>query len=298
MICQKTLLSLEIIESNMLDKVRKYFLSRIKINVLSPETYEPYFGVEVTRLMIYSAAFLVFIFVSLITFFALSYTPLRGFLPESVKTADKELLIEQQIMLDSLARQVELSQQYALDLKAVLMGENSRLDHVPDSIPKVEKAQNLIDTESGDAEKALMEKIQQDLNKSTSISQKEINQFGLFFFAPVKGAMSQIMTPEHPAVDIVTKENETVKSVLDGRIIFAEYSKTSGYTVIVFHNAQFISIYKHLNALTKKAGERVKVGEAIGVVGNTGTHSTGPHLHFELIFEGRYVNPSDYISFK
>jgi murein DD-endopeptidase MepM/ murein hydrolase activator NlpD len=281
-----------------MDKVRKYFLSRIKINVLSPETYQPYFGLELTRLTIYSAFFLIFVFVSIVTFLVISYTPMKAFLPESVRTSDKELLIEQQIRLDSLTRQVQLSQQYADDLRLILLGQDSRLDRIPDSIPKVEKAQNLIDTKPGEAEQVLMEKIQEDLNKSTAIAQKETNQYGLFFFAPVKGVMSQVMSNEHPAVDIVTQPNEPVKAVLDGRVIFSEYSKTSGFTVILYHNGQFISVYKHLQAVNKKAGERVKVGEVIGVVGNTGTHSTGPHLHFELIFEGRYVNPSDFISFK
>ncbi len=282
----------------MFDNLRTYFLSRIKINVLSPETYEPYFGVEVTRLSIYSAVFIFIVVITLLAFFLFSYTPLKSFLPDSVKTADKELLIEQQNRLDSLSRQIELSQQYTEDLRNVLLGKDSRLDEVPDSIPKVEKAQNLIDTEPGEAERALMEKIQEDLNKSSSISQKENNQYGLFFFAPVKGVLSQIMSSEHPAVDIVTRPNEPIKSILDGRVIFSEYSKTSGFTVIIYHNGQFISVYKHLQSVAKKAGERVKVGENIGIVGNTGTHSTGPHLHFELIFEGRYVNPSDFMSFK
>jgi murein DD-endopeptidase MepM/ murein hydrolase activator NlpD len=281
-----------------MDKVRKYFLSRIKINVLSPETYQPYFGLELTRLTIFSALFLLFLFIGIVTFLMFSYTPLKAFLPDSIKTADKELLIEQQIRLDSLSRQIQLSQQYASDLKAVLLGKESRLDKVGDSIPKVEKAQNLIDVNPGEAEQALMEKIQDDLNKSTDISQKDNNQYGLFFFAPVKGIMSQVMSAEHPAVDIVTQAEEPVKSVLDGRIIFSEFSKTSGFTVIIYHNGQFISVYKHLQTVAKKAGERVKVGEVIGRVGNTGTHTTGPHLHFELIFEGRYVNPTDFISFK
>ena len=281
-----------------MDKVRKYFLSRIKINFLSPETYEPYFGLELSRLTIFSAIFLVVFIVGVATFLIFSYTPMKVFLPENVKTADKELLIEQQIRLDSLSQEVQLSQQYADDLRAVLLGQNSRLNKVDDSLPKVERAENLIDTKTSESEQALMDKIQQDLNASTSINDKQNNEYGLFFFAPVKGAMSQIMSNEHPAVDLVTPVNEPVKSVLDGRIIFSEYSKTSGFTVIVFHNAQFISVYKHLQSVSKKAGDRVKVGEVIGAVGNTGTHTTGPHLHFELIFEGRYVNPSDFISFK
>jgi murein DD-endopeptidase MepM/ murein hydrolase activator NlpD len=282
----------------MFQKLWKFLLSRIKINVLSPDTYEPFFGVEITRLSIFSAVFIFFVLSSIITYFILSFTPLKAFLPDSLRTADKELLIEQQMRIDSLAYQVRISQQYADDLKATLLGQDSRLNDVPDSIPKVEKAENLISTEAGEAERELMEKIQNDLNQNSGIAQKENNQFGLFFFAPVKGVMSQKMSASHPAVDIVTKAGEPVKSILDGRVIFSEYSKSSGFTMIIYHNSQFISVYKHLQNTSKKPGERVKVGEVIGLVGNTGTHSTGPHLHFELIFEGRYVNPTDFISFK
>lgn len=282
----------------MFEKIRKFLLSRIKINALSPDTYEPFFGLEITRLTIFSAVFIFFVLASTVTYVLLSFTPLKTFLPDGLRTADKELLIEQQIRIDSLSYQVQLSQQYADDLKGTLLGQESRLDEVPDSIPKIEKAENLIDTESGEAEQELMEKIQSDLNDNSGISTKENNQYGLFFFAPVKGVMSQKMSAAHLAVDIVTKAGEPVKSVLDGRVIFSEYSKTSGFTIIIFHNSQFISVYKHLQSTNKKAGDRVKVGEVIGLVGNTGTHTTGPHLHFELIFEGRYVNPTDFISFK
>lgn len=282
----------------MFEKIRKFLLSRIKINALSPDTYEPFFGLEITRLTIFSAVFIFFVLASTVTYVLLSFTPLKTFLPDGLRTADKELLIEQQIRIDSLSYQAQLSQQYADDLKGTLLGQESRLDEVPDSIPKIEKAENLIDTESGEAEQELMEKIQSDLNDNSGISTKENNQYGLFFFAPVKGVMSQKMSAAHLAVDIVTKAGEPVKSVLDGRVIFSEYSKTSGFTIIIFHNSQFISVYKHLQSTNKKAGDRVKVGEVIGLVGNTGTHTTGPHLHFELIFEGRYVNPTDFISFK
>jgi murein DD-endopeptidase MepM/ murein hydrolase activator NlpD len=282
----------------MLERFRNYLLQRIKFNALSPESYQPYFGLELSRLTIFSAIFLFCILLSLIVYFLLGFTFFSAFLPERVRSTDKELFIEQQIRIDSLSKQIELSQQYTEDLKNVLLGKKSRLDAVPDSIPKVESAENLIDPESSEVEQELMNKIQDDLNKVSAIAQKDVAQNGLFFFAPVRGTMSQKMTDDHPAVDVVTRANEPVKSVLDGRIIYAEFSQASGYTVIVFHNRQFISVYKHLQALTKKAGERVKVGDVIGIVGNTGENSTGPHLHFELIFEGRHVNPTDFVSFK
>jgi murein DD-endopeptidase MepM/ murein hydrolase activator NlpD len=180
----------------------------------------------------------------------------------------------------------------------VLSGGKSRLDQVPDSIPKVEKAKNLIDTEMGEAERELMEKLQEDSNASSVVESKKNNNQSLFFFTPVKGVLSQKMSDNHPAVDIVTQKNAPVKSVLDGKIIYADYSKSNGYTVIIYHNSNFISAYKHLQSANKKMGESVKVGEVIGIAGNTGENSTGPHLHFELLNDGRFVDPTQFMSFK
>ncbi len=67
--------------------------------------------------------------------------------------------------------------------------------------------------------------------------------------------------------------------------------------VLIQHNQDFVSVYKHCGSLLKREGDAVKGGEAIALVGNTGELSTGPHLHFELWHKGRAVNPELYIVF-
>ncbi|MFC2138154.1 M23 family metallopeptidase, partial [Bacteroidota bacterium] len=63
------------------------------------------------------------------------------------------------------------------------------------------------------------------------------------------------------------------------------------------HDNNIISVYKHNSVLLKKAGNYVKAGEAIAIVGNSGELTTGPHLHFELWHNGKPLNPEDYILF-
>ncbi|MEM6377256.1 MAG: M23 family metallopeptidase, partial [Bacteroidota bacterium] len=58
-----------------------------------------------------------------------------------------------------------------------------------------------------------------------------------------------------------------------------------------------VTFYKHNSSLLKEVGSFVKAGEAIAIIGNTGTLTDGPHLHFELWYNGVAVNPVDYISF-
>jgi lipoprotein NlpD len=67
--------------------------------------------------------------------------------------------------------------------------------------------------------------------------------------------------------------------------------------VQIQHKADLVSVYKHLSQVHVKQGDIVQPGDAIGVVGNTGELTSGPHLHFELWHKGVAINPEEYIVF-
>lgn len=119
------------------------------------------------------------------------------------------------------------------------------------------------------------------------------------FFTPLKGLVTQSFDPEkdHLGTDVVANENEVIYSALDGIVVFSEWTAETGYVLIIQHANQFISAYKHNSSLLKRQGELVQSGEPIAVIGNTGELSSGPHLHFELWFDGFPVNPENYIDF-
>jgi murein DD-endopeptidase MepM/ murein hydrolase activator NlpD len=83
-----------------------------------------------------------------------------------------------------------------------------------------------------------------------------------------------------------------VRSVGDGTVIFAARSGGGGNVIKIRHNATYQTAYKHLNGYARgiHSGARVKQGQVIGFVGNTGM-STGPHLHFEFYQSGNYIDP-------
>ena len=119
------------------------------------------------------------------------------------------------------------------------------------------------------------------------------------FFSPVSGDVSQKFDPlkKHFAVDIVAKENEPVKSVADGVVIFSEWSSDTGYVIILEHKQGYLSVYKHNESLNITQGDIVQAGDIIGTVGNTGEYTTGYHLHFELWNDGYPLDPLDFINF-
>jgi murein DD-endopeptidase MepM/ murein hydrolase activator NlpD len=120
-----------------------------------------------------------------------------------------------------------------------------------------------------------------------------------FLFTPIDGSVSSSFNPEekHFGIDVVSDENEAVKAVMNGTITLADWTSESGFVIQIQHRNNLVSIYKHCSALLKKVGDPVEAGEAIAIVGNTGTHTTGPHLHFELWDDGQPVNPEQYIAF-
>ena len=92
-------------------------------------------------------------------------------------------------------------------------------------------------------------------------------------------------------------EDASVKATYKGIVIQASWTSEEGHVLVIQHPGNLISVYKHNSVLLKKAGDVVKAGEAIAMVGNSGELSTGPHLHFELWFNGQPVDPEKYMVF-
>ena len=102
---------------------------------------------------------------------------------------------------------------------------------------------------------------------------------------------------KHFGVDVLAPKNTPVKAVLDGIVVSSDWSMETGHSLCVQHPNNILSFYKHNSKLLKSTGDVVKSGEAIAIIGNSGTLTDGPHLHFELWYKGKSVNPTEYILF-
>lgn len=94
----------------------------------------------------------------------------------------------------------------------------------------------------------------------------------------------------HKGVDVKAAYGQHVPSVAGGTVVSAGSQGGYGLTVVVEHDSGIRTRYAHLSELAVRPGEVVARGQQIGRVGSTG-RSTGPHLHFEVLEEGRPVNP-------
>ncbi|HBI14291.1 MAG TPA: hypothetical protein DDY20_02030 [Desulfobulbaceae bacterium] len=98
----------------------------------------------------------------------------------------------------------------------------------------------------------------------------------------------------HPGIDFRGRSGDKVNATANGVVKMVAYEEDYGRYVILSHGKSFETLYAHLQKTLVKEGEKVKLGQAIGLVGNTG-RSTGPHLHYGVQHRGKFVDPMKYI---
>lgn len=116
------------------------------------------------------------------------------------------------------------------------------------------------------------------------------------FTWPASGSITQRYWGGHPAIDVGSWTGSPVKAADSGYVVTAGGGWNAGYGnhVIVDHGNGYVTLYAHLNSIFVRPGESVARGQQLGTVGNTG-NSTGPHLHFEIRYQGTPQNPFSYL---
>lgn len=182
------------------------------------------------------------------------------------------------------------------------LGSILRGDMEIDSIKKIDSLKRIdpdFEIKKSQVTEEFMKNYEEEEKYNLTTLSDNTKSTGMSFFRPVKGIISSKYDPKekHYGIDIAAEPKLSVLATLEGTVTFAGYDPNAGYFIQIQHPNGFISIYKHNAMLLKKQGDRVKSGEAIALVGNTGKLSTGIHLHFELWNKGNPVNPEDYIMF-
>jgi murein DD-endopeptidase MepM/ murein hydrolase activator NlpD len=115
---------------------------------------------------------------------------------------------------------------------------------------------------------------------------------------PMRGLITTNFSAAHPAIDIATANGTPIVAAQSGLVYYASWSPYGyGNFVQIEHGDGRQTHYAHLRAFNVKPGDFVQQGQLIGWEGSTG-NSTGPHLHFELVIQGRYVDPLLYLPTK
>lgn len=280
-------------------KIKRKLLDKYRLVILNEDTFEERLSFKLTRLNVFVLGSMSAVFLIGVTYLIIAFTPLREYIPGYSSTALKKKATELNYKTDSLQQVILMNDRFYASIKKVLEGEVSKVDFNRDSIIQAVKLEaSEVDLRPIKEDSLLREKVDKEDKYNLFESASTTTNFVLF--PPVNGNISEPynLKEKHYAVDIVVAADTPVKATADGTVIFAEWTAETGYVLILEHSYGLISVYKHNASLTKNQGDFVKTGEVIATAGNTGTLSTGPHLHFELWNDGYPINPANFIDFK
>lgn len=270
---------------------------KYKISITNENTLEEVAGLYVSKLNGLSVLLTVLFSLFAIAACIIAFTPLRNYLPGYMNSEVRRQIVDNALRLDSLTTALDRQNLYIYNVQDVISG-NVSVDTVSNMEQLMEvREDELMERTEREAEFRRQYEEAEKYNLTAINIQAEVA--GLIFHTPTRGVISSAFdaTNGHFGIDIAATPNESVLATLDGTVFFSGYTAETGYVLMIKHNQEFVSIYKHCAGLLKKTGDIVKGGDVIAVVGNTGTLSTGPHLHFELWYRDRAVDPVNYILF-
>lgn len=275
--------------------------SKYRLVIMRDTTFEEVWFMRLSRLnvitLISTSVFVIAaIIVSLIV-----YTPLKEWIPGYPDAEMTRNIRLNALRLDSLEYQLYLKDQFIENMHTIMTGgEPQDYETNPTELPV--SAENIRDIRSAEDSLLRMQVEEQQrfnlsLLETAAVSGKLSD---LYFFPPVSGMITRAYdaAQTHFGVDISVSGDRLVKAVLDGTVLISDYTVETGHVLVIQHEHELISVYKHNEQLMKKAGEVVLAGQAIAVAGNSGSITTGIHLHFELWRNGQPINPEEYISFE
>lgn len=280
---------------------KRVFLDKIKdqyrLTIFNDSTFQSVWSIKLSRLKVFTLVSVASSIIVILVTILIAATGLREYIPGYPDAKQRQMMVETALKVDSLEIELAKRDEFFKGIKAIISGE------VPEDNVLIGS-----DTEKYDANfkqynhdsvfqdnllaEQLSLSIQNNARKKTELSE-------IHFYVPVKGIVTNHfnMVSDHFGVDLVSEPNARISSVLEGTVIFSGWTLETGYVMYIQHDADLVSVYKHNAELLKSTGDKVRAGEAIAIIGNSGELSTGPHLHFELWHRGNAINPELYIDF-
>ena len=267
-----------------------------RILVINDDTYEEKLSFRLNRLNVYVTTAIFALILIIGTTILIAFTPIRTYIPGYTAPGLRKNVIRLQRRADSLEDALKLNSNYLNQLKKVLNNEIT-IEEFNENYTKKEFNPDTLKLHPGKVDSMLRKEVE---NRERFQVNRQKHTLAYNFVNPVKGVVVNGFDAgkEHYGIDIALKKETPVKSIADGRVIFAGWSSDTGNTIIVNHPNDIISIYKHNQKLLRKTGDMVQAGEVIALSGNSGENTTGPHLHFEVWIKDTPVNPLDFLSFQ
>lgn len=279
--------------------IKKKLFTKNRLVILNEDSFEEIFSLKLTLMNVFVVATIGAVLIITTTTFIIAFTPLREYIPGYASDELKRNATVLALKSDSLTNAVKKNEAYIASIKKILTGDVDFAQRNKDSIYATR-------TENGDEEEVQISSADKKLRQEVAqedkynLFEKAESKVSVVLFPPAKGSITEKFSSnkKHFAVDVALAKNTPIKATLNGTVIFADWTPSTGNVIIIRHNNGFISVYKHAASLTKSQGDVVRTGEAIALAGSTGQESTGVHLHFELWKDGYAIDPTQFIEFE
>lgn len=260
---------------------------------MNDTTFEEKWSVRISNDRLTLFASLAGLVLFILFFLLIAFSPLKRLIPGYASIENNVYVIKMKNYVDDLEKQINQQEKYNATLRKLLTGQGDSLLLEKD-LPRMTQARQ------DDNNQKSFEGIYELESKVRSSNRRKNGIDALYFIPPLSGKVhNQIdFKKGHYGVDIAGIKNAPIKATMDGIVVLADYTTETGYTIAIQHPNDMLSVYKHNDKLLKDVGHFVAGGEAIAIVGNTGTLTDGPHLHFELWYKSTPLNPEDYIVFE
>lgn len=271
--------------------------NQYRLIVYNDTTFQSVWSMKLSRLKVFTVTSLLSAIIVVLVILLIATTGLREYIPGYPKAEYRQMLVHTALKVDSLEQELAKRDQFFKGIQSIMSGE------VPEDNLSIqeETEKEQVDFQEFNHDSIFQDKLlAEQLSLSLQGSTENIRGLSqIHFFVPLKGVVTEHFnaTPDHFGIDLVSEPNARISAVLGGTVIFSGWTLETGYVIYLQHEADLISVYKHNAELLKVTGEKVKAGEAIAIVGNTGELTSGPHLHFELWHKGSAINPEQYMDF-
>lgn len=277
-----------------------YLDDKYRLIIYNDETFKEVWYLRLSKINFIALFISILFFLSAGIFSLVAFTGIREMIPGYPNENIRRTILMNALRLDSLENEIMMRDAYFRNINAIISGkEPEELIPLLDTNRQYSEIDFSKSLEDSILRVQIEEEEQYNLNVVEDFRQTGVGLAGIHFFAPIKGHVTNSFSAyeNHFGTDLVAGPNEVVKAVLDGTIILASWTVETGYVIEIQHSNNLISVYKHNAELLKKAGNTVKAGDAIAIIGNSGELTTGPHLHFELWFNGTPIDPEEFIVF-
>lgn len=280
------------------ERIKKQLFAKNRFVILNEETFEEIFSLKLTLMNVFLVATLGAFLIIFITTYIIAFTPLKEYIPGYSSSKLKQEATNLALKSDSLTTILHNNEIYLASVRKALTGDVDYMKLSKDSIKAGGVETNDVDLNPSESELELRKKVA--LEDKYNLFEKAKPKVDLVLFAPVRGPITEKYNSKekHFAVDIALAKNTPIKSVSNGTVIFADWTPTNGNVIILRHNNEILSVYKHCESLTISQGDVVRTGEVIAIAGSSGEQSTGIHLHFELWKDGYPIDPTQFIDFE